>query len=239
MGDIRVVMDPEQRQKYIDMLLGLDGMSHIKEDENAAYCTVSLTSTPDDLKPHIQRRQSILMDDVLARVGIKAYDPGSAPFSPDKDLKTQPNTIYTIDSGKLLGARYFTGHNILPSDGKSIEAEKAKVFNRMSVILMDKSIRVSRMQPHRTIYLQYTDFEGQADDIRDVFKMLMDYNPGMGFNGNLPVLLGFEKAGTKIVDLEEEVYKEFPHLQYRFDGNVPILKLRAENPELFYEYRNK
>lgn len=65
MDKIKVVMDPEQRQKYIDMLLELDGLSHIQEDPNAAYCSISLTSTPDELKDSIKLRQKILMDDVL------------------------------------------------------------------------------------------------------------------------------------------------------------------------------
>jgi hypothetical protein len=50
MSKIKVVMDPKQRQEYIDMLLRLDGLSHIQEDPTAAYCPISLTSTPDELK---------------------------------------------------------------------------------------------------------------------------------------------------------------------------------------------
>ena len=228
-------MDPEQREKYISRLLELEGLSHIKEDENAAYCTISLTSTPDDLKQHIQRRQEILMKNVLEPIGIKAYDPGSAPFSPDKDLTTQPNFVYAMDSGKIAGARYFTGHNLLPSDGKGIECEKAKMLNRISVLLMDQSIRVSRMQPHRTICLQYRNFGEQADDFKEVFKMLKEYNPGAGFNDKTPVLLGFPKNGRDAVDLEETVYKEFPNLKYEYHGGTQIIKLKAENPDLFYE----
>ena len=33
----------------------------------------------------------------------------------------------------------------------------------------------------------------------------------------------------------EAVYETFPSLQYHYEGTVPIVKLRAENPELFYE----
>jgi len=233
MGQIRVMKDPEQRREYVEMLLGLDGLSHIEEDPRAAYCPISLTSVPDDLKPHTQRRQHILMNGVLRPSGITAYDPSSAPFSPDRDLSTQPNVIYVIDSGKIAGARFFVGHHILPSDGKGIEMEKAKILNRIAVMLMDSKIRVSRMQPHRTIYLQYYNFEEQASQFVPVFEMLQEYEPGMGFHDNIPVLLGFRNGG--VVDLEEAVYTEFPHLQYRYDGQVPIIKLRAENPELFYE----
>ncbi|MCP3683469.1 MAG: hypothetical protein GY861_12350 [bacterium] len=228
-------MDPEEREKYVDVLLELDGLSHIKEDTKAAYCPISLTSTPNELKESIKLRQKILMEDVLGVAGITAYDPGSAPYSPDTNLTSQPNEIYVVDSGKIVGARFFVGHNILPSTGQGIEAEKAKVYNRMAVMLMDQNMRVSRMQPHRAIYLQYDNFQTEAEKFIPVFEMLQSYEPGMGFNDELPVLLGFEKHGTGIVDLEEAVYREFPDLQYKYDGHTPILKLRSENPELFYE----
>lgn len=237
MSKIIVAMDPVQRKSYIDYLLKLDGLSHISEDPNAAYCPISLTLTPDELKKYVKLRQKILMDDVLSASGIKAYDPGSAPYSPDTNLTAQPNEVYVVDSGKVVGARYFVGHNILPSTGHGIEAEKAKTYNRISVILMDKSIRISRMQPHRTIYLQYENFAEQSKEFVPIFMMLQEYEPGMGFNGNVPALLGFAKSGTSIVDLEEKVYTEFPKLQYFYDGKTPIVKLRAENPELFYETR--
>jgi hypothetical protein len=237
MSKIKVVMDPEQRQKYIDMLLELDGLSHIQENPNAAYCPISLTSTPEELKEAIKSRQKILMDEVLSVSGITPYDPGSAPDSPDTNLTSQPNEVYVVDSGKIVGARFFVGHNILPSTGQGIEAEKAKVYNRMAVMLMDRSMRVSRMQPHRAIYLEYGNFQEEADQFVPVFEMLQSYEPGMGFNGQLPVLLGFEKSGSGIVDLEETVYREFPQLQYKYNGRTPILKLRSENPDLFYEKR--
>ncbi len=235
MEKIKVAMDPAQRQEYIDTLLHLDGLSHVREDQKAAYCPISLTQTPEELKPLLKKRQEILINNVLAPAGITGYDPGSAPFSPDRDLTTLPNKVYVVDSGKIVGARYFVGHNILPSDGKGVETEKAKTFNRMAVILFDSNIRVSRMQPHRMIYLQYDNFEEQADQFVPVFEMLQDYEPGMGFNADLPVLLGFEKNSTKIVDLEEAVYKEFPELQYRYDGSRPIVRFRVENPGIFYE----
>lgn len=237
MGKIRVVLDPQQRQEYIDKLLALDGMSHIKEDPNAAYCPISLTSTPDELKPAMKLRQDVLMKDILVHAGITAYNPGTAPYSPDLNMVSLPNEVYVADSGKIVGARFFVGHNILPSTGYGVEAEKAKIYNRISVILMDRNMRVSRMQPHRAIYLQYDNFSIEAELFVPVFEMLQSYDPGMGFNETLPVLLGFEKTGRGIVDLEEKVYKEFPHLQYAYDGRVPILKLRSENPELFYEKR--
>ena len=201
MSTIRVVMDPEQRQKYIDMLLKLDGLSHIKEVPNAAYCPISLTSTPDELKDAIKLRQQILMKEVLEVSGITAYDPGSAPYSPDTNLTSQPNEIYVVDSGKIVGARFFVGHNILPSTGQGIEAEKAKVYNRIAVMLMDKNVRVLRMQPHRAIYLEYGNFQEEAQKFIPVFEMLQFYELGMGFKDHLPILLGFEKRGNGIEEI--------------------------------------
>lgn len=231
MDRIKVSLDPEKREKYIDMLLKLEGLTHIKEDPEAAYCPISLTSTPEELKGVLKERQKILMNDVLNKSGITAYNPSSAPFSPDNDLKTQPNEVYVVDSGKIVSSRFFVGHNIFPSTGQGIEAEKAKILNRIPVILMDENVRVSRMQPHRAIYLQYYDFRDQADQFAEVFKMLKQYEPGMGFNNGVPVLLGFEKKGSKVVDLEKKVYKEFPYLRYQYNGETPIVKLKPENPE--------
>ena len=235
MDKIKVVMDPRQRQKYIDKILALDGLSHISEDPNAAYCPISLTGVPDELKPFLKHRQEILMDNVLTTAGITAYDPGTGKYSPDTNKKSLPNEVYTGDSEKIVGARFFVGHNIIPSSGVGIEAEKAKTLNRIAVTLIDSNIRVSRMQPHRAIYLQYDNFEKQADQFAQVFQLLQCYEPGMGFNGDLPVLLGFPKNGGSPIDLENKVYKEFQHLQYKYNGETPILKFKAENPEIFYE----
>ena len=213
----------------------LDGLSHVKENPTAAYCPISLTSTPDEIKPHVKKRQDILMNKILTPAGITAYDPSTAPYSPDTNLTSLPNEIYVVDSGKIAGARYFVGHNLIPSTGQGVESEKAKVFNRIAVILMDKNIRISRMQPHRAIYLQYSNFEKETKAFIPVFELLKEYEPGMGFNDSIPVLLGFKRNSSEIVDLEELIYNRFPHLQYTYDGKMPILKLRTENPHLFYE----
>ena len=72
---LEVLIDPYNRQNYLDTLLTLEGLSHIKEDPLAAYCPISLTNTPDGLKPLLQRRQQTLMSEVLKPAGITAYDP--------------------------------------------------------------------------------------------------------------------------------------------------------------------
>lgn len=241
MSEIKVIMDQVQRIRHIKELLKQDGLSHVKEDPNAAYCFISLTCTPDELKPIIKERQSILMEDVLKPAGITAYDPGSAPFSPDLDLKTQPSEIYMTDSAKIVGARFFTGHDIIPSKGQGIEAEKAKTYNRVAVILMDRNIRISRMMPHRAVYLHYNNFKEQSKEFVEVFQMLKDYEPGMGFRIEnkieIPIPIGFEKSSGKVADLEQEVYKAFPNLKYDYDGTKHIAKLGIINPEIFYENR--
>lgn len=228
---IDVYVDPKNRNRYLDALLSLEGLSHIEENPHAAYCPISLTSTPNELKPILKERQQVLMREILDTVGITAYDPASAPFSPDLALTKQPNEIYLVDSGKIAGARFFVGHNILPSTGQGVEAEKAKQLNRIVVMLMDKRVRVSRMQPHRAIYLQYEDFAKQKDDFVSVFTLLKEYQPGFGFENGVPVLLGFDRQG-KPVNLETLIYETFPTLQYYFDGNVPTLAFTTNNPEL-------
>ncbi|MFW5746815.1 MAG: hypothetical protein ACOCWQ_04690 [Nanoarchaeota archaeon] len=238
MGNISVALDPEKRSAWHAQLLEMDGLKGIYEDPEAAYCPISLTSTPPALRPHIQGRQEALKSHVLAPAGITGYDPAQAPFSPDRDLTTGTRRVYTVDSGKIAGARFFVGHNILPSTGFGVELEKAARYNKMGVILMDRGIRVSRMQPHRMIYLQYNFFAEECERFGPVMELLQDYDPGMGFNGDIPCLLGFPKSGGPPIDLEEMVYDQFPELQYQFDGKVPILELRAENPGLFYENRS-
>jgi len=237
MGNLKVVLDPEQRERHIDQLLALDGLSHIKEDPNAAYCPLSLTATPELLRSAIRSRQNTLKT-LLESVHITPYDPETAPLSPTMNPATPPKEVYVADSAKIVGARYFVGHLLLPSTGQGIKAEKAKVYNRISVLLMDKGIRVSRLQPLRSIYLEYSNFEQQQSQFPPVFELLKEYDPGMGFNDTLPVLVGFHRQTGHVVDLEEKVYKEFPNLQYHYNGKVPIAKLRSDNPEVFYDYED-
>ena len=92
--------------------------------------------------------------------------------------------------------------------------------------------------PTRTIYLAYDNFTDQQDQVKDVFKLLEEFDTGLGFNDSLPVLIGFPRNGGPPIDLEETVHEAFPELQFKYDGKVPILKLRIENPELFYEHPN-
>lgn len=232
---LHVVLDPVQRKEHLKNLLHLEGLSHVEENPHAAYCPISLTSVVDPLRSYIQHRQKLLLEKVLAIAGITGYDPATAPFSPDKGLTHTPQEVYATDSCHLLSARYFVGHYLFPSTGCGVEMEKAKLFNRIPVLLLDRKIRVSRMMPPRTIYLAYDDFEKQIDDFVKVFEFLKEFEPGLGFTEKIPVLLGFKKDGT-VVDLEHTVYKKFPHLKYTYDGNTPLIKLWCTNSELFVEH---
>ncbi len=237
MSNLTIALTPEQRQLYLQELLRLDGLSHIKEDPKAVYCPISLTSVANEVQPFLRKRQEQLMD-YIEQSGLHPYNPGdkAAKYNPDSTLHALPQEVYNFDTEKILSARFFSGHIIYPSTGFGNENEKARIFNRVAVMFLDNKIRVSRMRPHRTLYLGYENFHDHKEDITKIFTLLQDYNPGMGFNNNIPVLLGFDKKTGDVVDLEELVYTKFPHLQYKYNGEVPILKLRAENPELFYEY---
>ncbi len=234
MEEFEIKITPKERKEYIHQLLKLDGMSHIKEDPLKAYSTISLTSTPKEQEELIKKRQRILVDEVLAKVGIIAYNPATSIFSPDNSLEAKPEQVYNHDTEKILEARFFTGHMILPSTGAGIELEKAYRFNRIAVILMDKKIRQSRMQPRRAIYLQYDNFEKEKEAFVEVFEMLKQFEPGMGLRGTTPILLGFDQKGN-VVDLEQEVYKTFPKLKYKFDSDASRIELNIENSEVFYE----
>lgn len=235
MLSLKIILNPQDRQQYIDDMLVKDGLSHIKEDIKAAYCPISLTQTPEEIKGYLAQRQDILMNEVLAKAGITAYNPSTAPTSPDLDTLKLPQEIYLVDSSKIAGARFFVGHNLTASTGFGVELEKAIKLNRIAVILLDENIRVSRMQPHRVIYLQYHDFAKQATDFVKVFQLLLEYEPGMGFDGKEPILIGFNKKTNATVNLEKMIYDKFPKLKYVYNGQKETLNLSALNPELFHE----
>ncbi|MBT5397383.1 hypothetical protein HOL21_04175 [Candidatus Woesearchaeota archaeon] len=235
MRNLTVLLDPEQRIEHMTRVLALDCLSHVREEVGTAYCPISLTSVPQDQKPWLKERQQILMK-MLGSVGIAAYDPGSSKdYSPDLDLSSPPPEVYSFDAARVIAGEYFTGHRLLPSDGIGVESQIASRFGKKSVIIFDRNIRVTRMLPFRAIYLSCDNFADQADEFKPVFEMLEEFDVGMGLVGILPTLVGFPRDGGALVDLENAVYTEFPHLQFKYDGTVPIAKLRVENPEIFYE----
>ena len=233
---IVVDKNPTSRDFYLKELLHRDGLMDIEEIPNEAYCALSLTSTPDDLKPAIRQRQNRIKA-ILAAAGIEGYDPGSAPTSPDLELQTGPDVIYRIDKSRIARARFFVANDVLPSTGVGVEIEAARTYNRMAVVLHDTQIRTSRMQPNRIIHLGYSDLEEQEEDLIKVFRLLQQFQPGMGLQDGVPVLLGF-REGSKPMNLEKLVYSTFPHLKYEYEGTVPLAKLAVTNPGVFRELRN-
>jgi hypothetical protein len=209
------------------------GLSSIQESPTSAYCPISLTSTPDALKPITARRQETLLK-ALRESGITAYDPNSAPFSPDRDLTTAPDFVYRTDVGKIAGSRFFIGHDLLPSTGFGVEEQVAHTLNRVAIILHDAHIRTSRMQPSRAIHLQYENFEQQVEEFVRVFEFLKSFEPGAGFDNGVPALLGFDSQ-SKAINLEAAVYSRSPNLRYCFNGETPIVKFIPVNAEIFTE----
>lgn len=234
--DVKVVMDPVFRKAFSRQILDSIGLFDVEEEESSAYCPISMTSVPNELKPYLAERQKLLMD-TLKSLNINAYDPGTSDkYSPDLNLDATHREVYFFDAARVANGEYFTGHKILPSDGQGVESQLASLMGKKSVIFLDERIRVSRMMPSRTIYLSYNNFAEQINEVKSVFEMLQQYKTGLGIANDLPVLVGFHQDGGKPVDLEDAVYQEFPHLQFKFDGKLPIIKLKAENPELFYEH---
>ncbi len=78
---LEVLYGPEGREGYVSSQLELDGLNGIVEDPNATYCAISLTATPEEMKPYVKGRQHLLKH-ILKTAGITPYDPATAPFSP-------------------------------------------------------------------------------------------------------------------------------------------------------------
>lgn len=232
-NDLEVLIGPHNRDKYLRTQLEMDGLAGIAEDPNAAYCALSLTSTPDELKPLIRQRQDTLKL-ALSDAGISAYDPGTAFLSPDLNLSAHPDEVYPTDIAKIAASRFFATHNLLPTTGYGVEAEAARRYNRIPIILMDQAIRVSRMIPDCSIRLMYRDFKAQFKDFTEVFKFLKPFQPGRGLTNQVPVLLGFDRL-KRVCNLSALVYREFPDLKYEYDGSVPIVQLQAKNEGVFIE----
>lgn len=222
---------PLTRPFYLKDKLKGDGLANIKENKHAAYCAIPLTSAPDELKPFIKQRQEILLG-ILKDAGLETYDPSSAPLSPDIGLGIPPPIIYKTDKGKVVGARFFTLLDLLPSTGVGVEEEIADHYNRIAVVLHDKNIRTSRMQPDRSIHLQYDNLDEQRERLIELFRFLQAFEPGMGFDNGEPVLLGFQ--GRRVVNLEKEVYENFPELKYDYKKvkDKPAVQLISKNPEI-------
>jgi hypothetical protein len=200
----------------------MDGLTGIQEDTATAYCAVSLTYTPEKLKQKILQEQQTLKT-ILSNCEITAYDPASAPYSPDIDKTSTPEEIYKIDKAKLISSRFFVSYDILPSTGQGVEYEVARRYNRMMVIIHNTKIRTSRMQVNRAIHIQVDDLEKDAGTIEELIRFLKRYTPAIGIQGKTPVLLGF--AENDYINLEAEVQKKFPHLTYTYNPDAELMRM--------------
>ncbi len=222
---------PYTRDEYVERILTLENLGHVVENPDAAYCAIPLTNTPQELKSNLKRRQELIKE-ALRRAGITGYDPEDAPLSPDRDLSAAPDRVYREDTAKIAGAKFFTALKGIPSEGVGVEMQRATQLNKIALAFHDVGIRTSRMMPSRMINLGYRDLEGQLDQVTAIFKMVSCYAPGMGFDGDVPVLLGFGARGG-VVNLEKLVYRNFPELAFQFDREAPAAIMQVANPHIF------
>lgn len=228
---LSIYKDPIARKDYLRETLIGDGIpADTVENPHGAYCALSLTNTPKEFKPKLKEWQLGLLG-ILKDAGIEGHDPITAPEAFDVNPNIPPGDVYRIDEARVARHRIFTFLNIFPSTGAGAEAEIAKRYNRIAVVLHHKNILVSTMQPDRSIHLQFSDLEGQRDRFVELFKFLQKFEPGQGFDGQgNPVLLGFRN--NRSYNLPELVYAFFPDLKYNFDPAVSILRFGVLNPEI-------
>jgi hypothetical protein len=223
--------DPVARNTSLKETLKGDGIPvDTVENPHGAYCALSLTNTPDKFKPKLKEWQSELLS-ILGEAGIEGHDPITAPEAFDINPTIPPGDVYRIDEARVARHRIFAFLNIFPSTGAGAEAEIAKRYNRIAVVLHHENILVSTMQPDRSIHLQFSDLKGQRNRFVQLFQFLQKFEPGQGFDsqGN-PILLGFRN--NRSYNLAELVYEFFPDLKYNFDPTVSILKFEVLNPEI-------
>lgn len=229
---IEVIIGPHNRAEELAKQLRMDALDGLQENPFSAYCAIALTNTPELVKPFVRKGQDRIKG-LLERASITAYDPGTAPLSPDLNLTEGPGVIYQTDLARVASSRFFTADDTIPSTGKGVETAEARRYNRISVIFHDNRIRTSRMQPDCTIHVGITDWDQQENRIVEMFQMLKTFEPGRGLVDGQPALLGFKD--DEVVDLAKEVNETFPDLAYTFDGTKPPLKFALENHAVLFD----
>lgn len=222
MSDLRVIVSDKDRDAYIQKQLEMDGLTGSQEVPCAAYCAISLTYTPEEFKPELHTYQNATID-VLNEAGITAYDPASAPYSPDVNHTSMPEEIYRVDAGKIVTSRFFVSYDVLPSTGQGVEYEIARRYNRMMIIIHNTKIRTSRMQVNRAIHVQVDNIRSQSDKLVELITYLKEFTPGIGLNGSRPVLLGFKDSTA--TDLEDAVKQQFPELTYYYNPEAELIRM--------------
>lgn len=223
------VFDDWERQENQARILRHYGIEPIKEQENYAYCPLPLTGAPQELKPELTRRQEILKE-ILQEAGIESYDPNTAPLSPEKNLTGTPEEVYNTDAKKVALGRMLVGNLMIPSTGTGVEWELASEMGKLPIMLVDRKVRISRMQGPRTITLAYDDLEEQKEEFIEVFKLIRQCPHRIGLDGNKPCFFYEDEKGNYL-RLDYLIFSRFPHLKYQFDGTVPIIKTMVLDPE--------
>ena len=241
MGKIQIILDPEGRERHIANMLALDGLGDVREDREIGYGAIALTglgsgvsSANEQIKTYLGRRQSILAA-AMKSAGVTLYDPASAPYSPDKNLESQPNEIFMVDSARVAIARHVTFVDVLASTGAGIELEKARRLGKFVYVFHDPHIRTSRMQPDRAFHLCVGNFSNSQRDFASLFSYVNEFDPAIGFDDGVPCMIGVHRITGLIVNLEKAVRENWPDLAYYYDGNVQILIMACQTPNLFME----
>ena len=213
---VEVILNPDQRKKHTEHLFRLDGLKDVVEKPDACYCALPLSDVPVGTRDDLIKTDNIIRK-AIEDAGLDVWDPieGANPWY---TLEHDPQEVYDMDSKNVMCSRFFCFINIGPATGAGIEQQKAIMLNKISVIITKAGIYTTRMSTgaRRCIILEYNDLEKQKGQITEVFRLLTQYEPGIGtcsIHGN--ALLGF--SDSSVVCLKGLIEEKFPELQYNFD----------------------
>ena len=228
-SEIKVLQSPQDRIRLQIYKSTEQGLSTGKEMANAAYCPISLTQTPENLRELVASQQKTLLK-ILESAGIQAYDPLTAPFSPDQNIDYSPEEIYKQDLTRIHMARFLVGIHSNASTGFGVEWQAAVDLYKVPIILVPQGLRISRMQPQPSIILTFSNLETQADTFKDIFEICQTFQIGKGLQNNKPIILGIQ--GRNHYNLAEVIYTAYPELKYEHDPQKPTLITQALNPDI-------
>ena len=210
--NIVITVDQTQRSRIqSDLGLRMGVAGNFMEDAAGVYCPISLTNTPENMKDYISSQQKSLLK-ILSMSGLNAYDPLTAPLSPDKNLSSSPRDVYSTDLARIFMAKYFVGIHALPSTGFGAEWQAAISLMKIPVILVPRGLRITRMQPCPSIVLTFSDLDSEANDLQGIFEDLQKFKVCMGIQKGIPVLVGMKKH--RIYNLVEYIYNKYPEFKY-------------------------
>ena len=236
-----ILYDPDERRAFIDTLMRMDGLKHDGERRDTGYGIIALTGLGKDVsdsnervKAYISSRQGILRA-CMGAAGIELYDPANAPYSPDTNLKSRPNEVFSVDSLRVSMARHVSFADVIATTGGGIEQEKARRMGKFCYIFHDPNIRTSRMQIDRALHLSAANFGKMRNQFIEMFEFMQEYEPCIGLYQGAPAMIGMHQQTGTAANLEIEVAKRWPELIYEYEGTKDILMLSCMNPHLFVE----